>query len=142
VTHFSRGSIKLLGKDGGPLVDPSEPLQHFSAIGCALVALVYSLITFRGDIFNQIDSPRILRAPNALPLSKVLIVHGTCLITLYFLLHGAQILLPQLPNWMTVTAQLRRGRGSFVDVLLILAAVAMEEWERKWLGARRESRRS
>ena len=116
------------------MIDPREPLQYLSWLGFASVAGVYTALTFRGELF-KLDVPRIFSKQNPRPLWLIIAAHVVFLAVLFAMLAGARHLLPALPGWMTVTYNLgpRHGRGSFVDVLLMVAGVALEELERQWL---------
>lgn len=119
------------------MIDPREPLQYFSWLGFAFAAIAYSALTFRGELF-RLDVPRIFSRQNPRPLWFILSTHAAFLAVLYAMLATARHLLPLVPGWMTVTYSLgpRRGRGSFVDVLLVLAGAALEELERTCICAR------
>ncbi len=116
------------------MVDPNEPLQYLSWLGFAIVASAYTALTFRDEILKT-DAPRIFSKQNARPTWLILVIHGAFLAVLYAMLAGARLLLPSLPDWMTVPYNLgpRAGHGSTVDVLLVVAGVALEELERRWL---------
>lgn len=116
------------------MIDPHDPLQYFSWLGFAFVASVYTVLTFRGELL-KLDVPRLLSKQNVRPLWLTLAIHATFLAALCAMVLGTQHLLHLLPGWMSVTYNLgpRHGRGSFVDVLLVVAGVALEELEREWL---------
>jgi hypothetical protein len=112
-------------------IDPDEALRYFSWSRFAVIAVVYTAVVFWLELAK--DGPFILSPKNDRSIAQVFLAHALYLTILICGYRICTYMVPMLPFWMTDTFRKGSGRASFVDILLLLAALAMAYSERKWL---------
>ena len=116
------------GANGPPLDDS---LLHFSWWGYVVVAALYTMVVFRGDLSRE--GPFILTKENARTPLAISCIHVAFLTMLLWAARAAPYILPLLPRWMTDTIHARGINLTIADALFILTALAMHQIERRWL---------
>ncbi|HUN82787.1 MAG TPA: hypothetical protein VMU48_00340 [Terracidiphilus sp.] len=123
------GLILVAGTAIGPPID--DPLMHFSWWGYVVVAALYTMVVFRGDLSRE--GPFILTKENARTPFAISCIHVTFLALLLWAARVTPYILPLLPRWMTDRIHARGINLTIADALFILATVAMNQIERRWL---------
>lgn len=113
-------------------IDPDEALRYFSWSRFAVIAVVYTAVVFWLELAK--DGPFIFSPKNDRSIAKGFLAHALYLTILICGYRICTYMVPMMPFWMTDTFRTKgSGRASFVDILLLLAALAMAYFERKWL---------
>lgn len=112
-------------------IDPQNDLRYFSWGLFVPVYLIYSAFVFSGELAK--DGPLIFSKRNARSTREVLVFHCAFLVILFCLMRVFNLLVPNLPYWMTDTFVARGSRLSVAHVFFIVLAAIMVYRERKWL---------
>lgn len=123
------GLILMVGAAVGPPIDDS--LMYFSWWGYVVVAALYTMVVFRGDLSRE--GPFILTKENARTPFAISCIHVAFLAMLFWAARVAPYILPFLPRWMTDRIHARGINLTIADALFILAILVMNQIERRWL---------
>jgi len=123
------GFILAVGVAAEPPID--DPLLHFSWWGFIVVAALYSVVVFRGDLSRE--GPFILTKENARTPLAISSIHVAFLAFLLWAAWMVPYILPLLPRWMTDRIHARGIDVTIADVLFILATLVIHQIERRWL---------
>jgi hypothetical protein len=104
-------------------------LEHFSWLVFGAVVLIYSAMTFRGELAKE-GNRLIFSKQNSRPPSQVVEIHLAFLTALLGLMWTISICYPMFPDWMTAPFKLRGSYRTALDVLFILAMIGMHYFER------------
>jgi hypothetical protein len=109
-----------------------DPLQYFSWWVYGGVAVVYTALVFHGELSKK-DGPYIFSERNARPLSEIISIHLVFLAIFWGLMQIGASTYRFLPNWITTMFDSRGSAYSVLDILYILAMIALHYVERRWL---------
>lgn len=143
LTHSGGGCLNimcsvatLLGTSMPRNIDPDEDLRYFSWAYFVLTSLIYSAFVFSGELSK--DGPLIFsKQRNLRSIREVVAYHCTFLFALLCLVRIFNLLVPNLPYWMTDTFR-ARARFSIADIVFIALAAVMVHQERRLLFRERE----
>ncbi len=109
-----------------------DPLRYFSVWVYVGVAIAYTALAFHGE-FSKQDGPLIFSRTNSRTKTSIAIIHLAFLAVLFALMRCCIFVYPSLPNWMVNTFALRGSDVSILDILYILAMIALHQAERRFL---------
>jgi len=123
------GTIHAIRRGTGQPID--DALMNFSWWGYIVVATMYTVVVFRGDLSRE--GPLIVTKENARTPVAIFLIHSAFLALLLWAAWAAPFILPLLPYWMTGRIHTRAIDLTFADILFILATLLMHKIERRWL---------
>ena len=100
-------------------------LAWFSWWSYLITATIYTALTFRGELPSV--GTWVFSKDNDASVPKILSVHIGFLAFLLTLMRLIPLIYPFMPQWLTEVG----GRGSFLDVLFIVALILTHKIERK-----------